>query len=88
MKLHVFQIKEGKQDTWLAWCAYLNTCQEEIEDTLIQENCIYEAAWLIGDRLLVAANWDGEKKQVDTPLNRQHAQISKECLEKVASFMV
>jgi hypothetical protein len=88
MKLYVFKIKEGKRDAWLDWCAYLNTHREEVEATLVQENCVYEAAWLISDRLLVAANWDGEKKQVDTPLNRQHAKVIGDNLEKVASFMV
>lgn len=86
-KAHLFKIKEGKLTTWKEWCLYLSTHRTEVLETLKHEGWKSETYKLFqhgGDFYVLGMNHAmGATQKADKaiPLNVQHFDKLKECLE-------
>lgn len=93
MKHVVFKVKEGKQDDWRSWCQVLCERQTEAEETMKEENCVYERSVMFerdGNYYMVGTvGFSGEPKKanLDVALNVQHQKSKGDCLgNAIATF--
>ncbi len=91
MKHTVFKIKEGMQNDWKSWCSFLHDRQLEAEETMREENCVYERSLMYerdGNYYMVGtADFDGSPKKanLDVELNVQHQKAKQDCLGKAVA---
>ena len=87
MKHVLFKVIEGKHNDWKSWCKFLCDRQQEAEETMREENCVYERSVMYerdGDYYVVGtADFKGNpKKALDVKLNVQHQKAKRDCLSK------
>ena len=84
---NLFKIKEGKVDTWKAWCNELNTTLREDALITIKEEGNTQEVFVIfnlNDEWYTIGLGEGENvPATDREINKKHRAISKECLEKI-----
>lgn len=92
MKHTLFKVVEGKQDDWKSWCEYLCNHRLEAEETLREENCVYERS-IMYERdgfyyVVGTADFDGDprKSNLNVRLNVQHQNARRDCLSKAIAM--
>lgn len=88
MKNVLFKVKSKKQNIWRSWCAYLIAHQQEAEETMREENCVYERSIMYereGEFYVVgtsAFKGDFKPANLSIELNIKHHEAKVECLGK------
>ncbi len=88
MKHVLFKVVEGKYNDWKSWCNLLSERQSEAEETMREENCVYERSVVYernGDYYVVgtaAFNGSPQKANLDVELNLQHQKAKQDSLGK------
>jgi hypothetical protein len=92
MKHELFKVVEGKHNDWKSWCEFLCDRQQEAEETMREENCVYERSVIFerdGDHYMVGSClYYGEPKKanLNIELNVKHQNAKNDCLSKAISI--
>ncbi|MEK7564591.1 MAG: DUF6176 family protein [Patescibacteria group bacterium] len=87
MRVKIFKIKEGKEEQWLSWCKFLVDHNDEVIQTLKEEENIREINYLFEhnrEKFIVYFQEGKFKPASDCELNKKHFKNLEECLEKVS----
>lgn len=94
-KTVLFKVKPGKLEAWKEWCAFLQTKEDEVLETLVWEGWNRESAYIfetsnssyvLGVSHSMADNIRPSDKSVE--LNVLHENKVKECLERISTGTV
>ncbi|OGZ63870.1 MAG: hypothetical protein A3A98_01110 [Candidatus Staskawiczbacteria bacterium RIFCSPLOWO2_01_FULL_40_39] len=88
MKKYIFwKIKPGKKQTWINWCNEIIQHQNEVIETMKEENLIHERCVIFEDYVFYEHETvEGKEKKPMNPnreINQKHQRILNECLEHI-----
>lgn len=85
MKYRLYKFRDGKKQQWLEWCVFLIEHENEVIETLVQEQCKREACWYEGDSVFYGMD-SLFLKADDRQINLDHRKNVRECLSYVSEY--
>jgi hypothetical protein len=85
MKYKLFLFKEGKEEQWRKWCAYLNLHHHEVIETMQEEKLTREFCILHDKVLLYGIVGESLPANKNKLINIMHSKHKHECLESYTS---
>ncbi len=89
LRFHFYKVRPGKLEKLKSWSQELKRREDEVRATFVQEKVKFEGFYLFEEKgVWFAAGLQKTEKDftpadLSVPLNKQHLDILKECLESI-----